>query len=90
MTAQSTWTMAIAAFLTACVPAIPPAAAAGKAPGARLVRARCGACHLPPAPDDFSPDDWGPFLADHYVPLEEGERDDVLGWLSIRPAPEAE
>ncbi|MBW1878689.1 MAG: hypothetical protein JRI25_08125 [Deltaproteobacteria bacterium] len=87
MAAHAAWIMAITTFLTACIPAIPPAAGAGGAPpGARLVRARCNACHRPPTPDRLSPGDWEPFLAGHYVDLDEGEREDILQWMSTPQA----
>lgn len=68
----------VLAALLACGAALP------RGPGESLHVAKCGACHLRPAPERFDATGWARLLDEHRerVPLEPSERADLLAWLS--------
>jgi hypothetical protein len=76
----------LALVLVATVVALQTCATTGvtRSPGDRLLRAKCAACHLRPAPDRFDSVGWTRIIDEHEarVPLSQAERATLLEHLS--------
>jgi hypothetical protein len=57
---------------------------ATRSPGARMHRAKCGACHVRPKAERFDREEWTEIIADHHerVPLSKPEREALIDHLS--------